>query len=261
MSPVLDISRMQSILVYNRLNNDDTGENQPTGGNLVNKYISKVVTLADGQDAEDLLVKITAYKPINSDVKVWMKIKNGEEGGLFSQNPWIEMTTTNRGTSSSANKQDFKEIDFTVPEAYKIANGIIQYIENATNIIANTTGFNAAANSILITSASSIFTANQQVYYSVPPGGTPIASLTANTYYYIKTVNSTAITLSSTSTSGAHTEIDITDFRVDPIAQIHTIGGEVYETYKQYSIKIGLMGTDSSNPPRVGDLRAIALQL
>ena len=257
-SPVLDISRMQSILVYNRLNNDDTGENQPSGGNLVNKYISKVVTLADGQDAEDLLVKITAYKPINSNIKVWMKIKSGEEGGLFSRNPWIEMTTTNIGTSSSANKQDFKEFDFTVPDAYKIANGVIQYIKNATNITANTTGVNQAANSILIASASSIFTADQEVYYSVPPGGTPIAGLTANTYYFVKTVSSTAITLSSTK-GGA--EIDITDFRVDPIAQIHTIGGEVYETYKQYSIKIGLMGTDTSNPPRVGDLRAIALQL
>ena len=257
-SPVLDISRMQSILVYNRLNNDDTGEDKPAGGNLINKYISKIITLADGQDAEDLLVKVTAYKPINSDVKVWMKIKNGEEGGLFSQNPWIEMTTTNRGTSSSANKQDFKEIDFTIPEAYKNVNGIVQYIENATNITANTTGFNAAANSILITSASSIFTVNQEVYYSVPPGGTPITPLTANTYYYVKTVNSTAITLSSTSGGSM---IDITDFRTDVNAEIHTIGGEVYETYKQYSIKIGLMGTDSSNPPRVGDLRAIALQL
>jgi hypothetical protein len=257
-SPVLDISRMQSILVYNRLNNDDTGEDQPSGGNLLNKYISKVVTLADGQDAEDLLVKITAYKPINSNVKVWMKIKNGEEGGLFSRNPWIEMTTTNIGTSSSANKQDFKEFDFVVPDVYKNANGVIQYIKNATNITANTTGFNASANSILIANANSIFTVDQEVYYSVPPFGTPIAPLTSNTYFFVKTVNSTAITLSSTK-GGA--EIDITDFRLDPAAQIHTIGGEVYETYKQYSIKIGLMGTDSSNPPRVGDLRAIALQL
>lgn len=257
-SPVLDISRMQSILVYNRLNNDDTGEDQPSGGNLINKYISKVVTLADGQDAEDLLVKVSAYKPINSDVKVWMKIKNGEDGGVFSQNPWIEMTTTNRATSSSANKQDFIEIDFVVPDAYKIANGIIQYIKNETSITANTTGVNAAANSILITNASSIFTANQEVYYAVPPGGTPIAPLTANTYYYVKTVNTTAITLSSTE---GGSQIDITDFRVDANAEIHTIGGEVYETYKQYSIKIGLLGTDSSDPPRVGDLRAIALQL
>jgi hypothetical protein len=257
-SPVLDISRMQSILVYNTLNNDDTGEDQPSGGNLLNKYISKPVTLADGQDAEDLLVKLTAYKPINSDVKVWMKIRSREDGAKIAQNPWIEMSTNNRATSSSVNKQNFKELDFTVPENYKNVSGVIQYIKNATNITANTTGVNEAANSILIASASSIFTADQKVYYSVPPGGTPIAGLTANTYYFVKTVNSTAITLSETK-SGS--QIDITDFRVDPIAQIHTIGGEVYETYKNFSIKIGLMGTDTSNPPRVGDLRALALQL
>jgi hypothetical protein len=249
---------MQSILVYNTLNNDDTGEDQPSGGNLLNKYISKPVTLADGQDAEDLLVKLTAYKPINSDVKVWMKIRSGEDGAKIAQNPWIEMSTNNRATSSSANKQNFKELDFTVPENYKNVSGIIQYIKNATNITANTTGVNEAANSILIASASSIFTADQEVYYSVPPGGTPIAGLTANTYYFVKTVNSTAITLSGTK-SGS--EIDITDFRVDSNAQIHTIGGEVYETYKNFSIKIGLMGTDTSKPPRVGDLRVIALQL
>ena len=253
-SPVLDISRMQSIFVHNRLNNDATGEDQPSGGNLVNKYISKIVTLADGQDAEDLLVKVSAYKPINSDVKVWMKISSGEDGALFSQNPWIEMTTTNKATSSSANKQDFIEIDFVVPDAYKNGNGVIQYIKNSVNI----TGINAAANSISITNASSIFTANQEVYYAVPPGGTPIAPLTSNTYFFVKTVNSTAITLSSTK-GGA--QIDITDPRVDDNPEIHTIGGEVYGTYKQYSVKIGLLGTDSSDPPRVGDLRAIALQL
>jgi hypothetical protein len=257
-SPVFDISRMQSILVYNRLNNDSTGEDQPTGGGLINKYISKVVTLADGQDAEDLLVKLTAYKPVGSDVKVWMKVRNDEDGEAFIRNPWIEMQTNRRLFSSSANKQDFVELEYNVPSAYKNGNGVLQYIKNATSVIANTDGVSAAANSILITGANTIFTANQEVYYAVPPGGTPIAPLTANTYYYIDTTNSTAITLKATQ-SGSR--INITDFRIDSNAEIHTIGGEVYESYKQYSVKIGLMGTDTSSPPRVGDLRAIALQM
>jgi hypothetical protein len=74
----------------------------------------------------------------------------------------------------------------------------------------------------------------------------------------VDTVNSTAITLKSTP-SGSR--INITDFRTDANAEIHTIGGEVYTSYKQYSVKIGLVGTDTSSPPRVGDLRAIALQM
>lgn len=253
-SPVVDIGRFQSITVYNRLNNDITNEDQPSGGNLINKYISKAVTLADGQDAEDLLVKLSVYRPVNSDVKVWMKVKNDEDGEIFSRNNWILMDYNTSVFSSSANKNDFKEIDYTVPANYKDANGVIQYIKNSTAI----DGTDAASNSVFVTNADTIFTANQQVYYSVPPGETPIAPLTANTYYYVDTVNSTAITLKETE---GGSQISITEFRANTDVQTHTIGGEVYSGYKRYSVKVGLMGTDSAKPPRVGDLRAIALQL
>ena len=37
--------------------------------------------------------------------------------------------------------------------------------------------------------------------------------------------------------------------------------GNRYIGYKQFAIKIGLVGTDSAIVPRVGDLRAIALQM
>lgn len=253
-SPVIDTGRFQSLAVFNRLNNDITGEDAPSGGNLINKYISKPVTLDDGQDAEDLLVKLTVYKPIESDVKVWMKIKNDEDGEIFSRNDWILMDYNTSVFSSSANKNDFKEIDYTVPTNYKDANGVIQYIKNSTAV----DGVSASTNSVFIANADTIFTANQQVYYSVPPGEAPIAPLTANTYYYVDTVNSTAITLKETDIGS---QIDITEFRANTDVQTHTIGGEVYSGYKKYSIKIGLMGTNSANPPRVGDLRAIALQI
>ena len=149
-------------------------------------------------------------------------------------------------------------MDYTVPAKYKNANGVIQYIKGATEFNANTTAVNAAANSILLTAANTIFTANDEVYYSVLPGGTAITPLTANTYYYIDTANSTAITLKTTP---GGSQIDITDFRTDANAEIHSIGGDVFTSYKQYSVKIGLKGTNSAKPPRVGDLRVIALQL
>jgi len=253
-SPVIDISRFQSLTVFNRLNNDTTGENAASGGNLINKYISKPVILADGQDAEDLLVKLTAYKPVNSDVKVWMKIRNDEDGEVFNRNSWVEMSYSNTVFSSDANKFDFRELDYTVPTNYKNGNGVIQYIKNSTAA----EGVGAAANSIYITDADTIFSANQQVFYAVPPEETPIAPLTANTYYFVDTVNSTAITLKETA---GGSQINITEFRANSEITTHTIGGEVYEGFKQYSVKVGLMGTDSAKPPRVGDLRAIALQL
>lgn len=170
-SPVVDVNRANMVLVHNLINNDATGE-EGVGGSLINKYISKQVILADGQDAEDLLVLLTAYRPTNSDIKVWMKIQNNQDTGtLFSNRPWIEMERSSDQYSSSANLGDFKEFSFKVPAAYltdenDIEQGIVQYQAN----------------------------------------------------------------------------------------------GATYTGFKRFAIKIGLMGTNSALVPRVGDLRAIALQ-
>ena len=257
-SPVIDVSRFQSVFVHNIINNDTTGEANSSGGNLLNRYISKPVTLADGQDAEDLIVKLTAYKPPQSDVKVWVKLRNDEDGEQFNENKWFELDYANNFFSSEANKDDFVDLDYTIPANYKNGNGVIQYIKTPTSFNVNSTFVNASANAILIAGANSIFAANDEVFYAVPPGGTPIAPLTANTYYYIDTSNSTAITLKS---APGDSQIDITDFRTDASPETHSIGGDVFTGFKQYSVKIGLVGTNSAKPPRVGDLRVIALQL
>lgn len=257
-SPVLNLARAQSILVHNIINNDATNEDQPSGGNLLNKYISKITTLADGQDAEDLIVNLTAFRPIGTDVKVWAKMKPDEDVSVFRQQDWIELEASANVFSSSTSDTDFKELNYNIPSVYKDGNSVFQYVKNATPIVANTTGFDIVNNAILIANADTIFSANQQVYYMVPPGGTPLTPLAANTAYYVDTVNSSAITLKA---SYGGSTIDITDFRTDAEPEAHTIGGDVYSGFKQFSIKIGLMGEDSANPPRVGDLRVIALQV
>lgn len=166
-SPVIDSTRANAIYVHNIINDPVATigtELQPSGGDVINKYISKTVTLADGQDAEDLVVKLSAYRPPGSTVRVWMKVKNAQDGTPFEQRPWIEMNFSDV-FSSKANKNNFVEITYTVDPAY-LNNGIVEYIS----------------------------------------------------------------------------------------------GGIAYTGFKQFAIKIGLLGTDSAIVPRVGDLRAIALQ-
>lgn len=167
-SPVIDMTRINGVYVHNLINNDATGETEPSGGALINRYISKIVTLADKQDAEDLLVTLTAYRPPNSEVKVWVKIKHAEDGQLIDDKEWIELEPQNDQVSSLVNKSDFKEIEFKFPEAMMIGTGdAVRYTANGNN----------------------------------------------------------------------------------------------FSGFKQFMVKIGLMGTNSAIPPKVGDLRAIALQL
>lgn len=126
LSPAIDVSRANAIYVHNLINNDSTGEaNAPSGGNALNKYISKMVTLADGQDAEDVVVRLTAYRPPNSTVKVYYKIKHEEDGDLFDEKNWIEMEGPDT-YSAKANRYNYIDMDFAVPAA-QLTSGVTTY--------------------------------------------------------------------------------------------------------------------------------------
>lgn len=133
LSPVLDVGRTQTILVNNIINNSNTNETLASGGDTLNKYISKVVTLAQGQDAEDINVFLTAYRPPNTDIKVYVRILNAEDSGSIDDRSWIEMETTSTGIYSSlADRNDFKDFKYTLPASVLTGTingttGIVQY--------------------------------------------------------------------------------------------------------------------------------------
>jgi hypothetical protein len=177
---------MSATTVLNLINsNTDIGSSEDfviSGGRAKARYISKKVVLADGQEAEDLRVYLTAYKPSGSDVHVYYKVLNGEDSDTFDQSRWIPMQrvtsegfTANAVYSSSSNRNDFLELVYDVPQ---YSNGY---------------------------------------------------------------------------RSGANTSNDnILEYR--NTARARFVG------FKYFAVKIVLVNQNSSNPPRVKDLRAIALQ-
>lgn len=129
-SPVVDVARCSSVFVHNIINNYDLYEDNVSGGYLKNKYISKIVTLAEKQDAEDLIVRLSAYRPPGTDIKVWFKILHNEDSVTIDQRPWIEMDYNEDLFSSKADRNDYKESTYSVPDKYKDSNGIICYESN-----------------------------------------------------------------------------------------------------------------------------------
>jgi hypothetical protein len=129
-SPVVDLSIANAIYVRNLINSDATGENNKSGGNLINKYISKIVTLAEGQDAEELLVYLTVYKPATTDVKVWTKIKNIEDvSETFQNKPYYELVKVADVISSTVEKNDYVTLIYKIPDAMLTGPfGAVQYI-------------------------------------------------------------------------------------------------------------------------------------
>ena len=93
----------------------------------------------------------------------------------------------------------------------------------AINITANSAGFSNSTDTIVVSTANSIWQVGDRLYYSVPTGNTPIAPLTGNAYYYVSFANTSTIALSATS-GGAN--IDIVDTRVTASGETHTIQGD-----------------------------------
>jgi hypothetical protein len=121
LSPVIDISKTRTVYEDNLINSNTTYglEESSVGGELLNKYISKVITLADGQDAEDLNVYLTVYKPPSTNVLVWCKLLHRDDSDNIENSPWIPMELSgNEIYSSLTNREDFKEIKYVIPESY-----------------------------------------------------------------------------------------------------------------------------------------------
>jgi hypothetical protein len=96
-------------------------------GKLFNKYISQPIILAEGQDAEDIRVIITAYRPPPTDIKIWFKPRHSEDPDTLEVLPWIELEKSdNTVYSSLVNRNDFKEFNYVIPERYLSGNNYLQ---------------------------------------------------------------------------------------------------------------------------------------
>lgn len=132
----------ERVLVYNQSDNSFKGVVGNVSSNIVvksvgtgqllNKYINQPVVLATGQDAEDIRVICTAYRPPNSDIKVWVRFVHNEDSDSLRDRPWIEMEKLDNSVYSSlATDNDFKELTFNMPISSMTGpNGELQYVSS-----------------------------------------------------------------------------------------------------------------------------------
>lgn len=110
-------------------------ELQSSGGLSVAKYITRKVTLADGFNAGDLKVWISAYKPQGTDVLVYYKVENANDPDTFNNRPWLQMVQlTPSAATFSADKNDIVEYAYS---PFTTATNILYQAGGATYITFN----------------------------------------------------------------------------------------------------------------------------
>jgi hypothetical protein len=135
-TPFVDHEASNMIVYAYDINNDTTSETT-SSGNAASKYISKTVELAEGMDADDLKVFLTAYRPPGTDVEVYVRFKNEFDTRDFKEIEWTQLTkkAETDGFSSNANRDDFREIEYFVPTKTTFTNGGGAGLESTTGIL------------------------------------------------------------------------------------------------------------------------------
>lgn len=100
------------------------GEDQPSGGPALCRYITRRVTLADGFDAGDLRVYLTAYKPAEAEIYVYYKILSADDFDSFDNKPYQLMTVVSGYNGVSTNFNDLKEYTYAPGDNYMSYNRV-----------------------------------------------------------------------------------------------------------------------------------------
>ena len=118
-SPMIDLQRLSSTLVLNKINNLLTdeellSEEESNGGMAIARYVMKSVTLASDTPANKLFVAFTGMIPndvdANCSIRVYYKIYNSlkDAGSTFAQKKWVFLAQTGSKSNSETNYIDFE---------------------------------------------------------------------------------------------------------------------------------------------------------
>lgn len=160
LSPIVDLRRRSLFCIENIINNSVVDEHTRNGESLV-RYISKMITLAEGQDAEDIKVLLTGYRPAGTNIHCYAKILCADDPDNFYDKLWtkLEMVEGASVNSSSIDVNDFREFGFTFPSteqmqgtAYKnLGNsGIVEYRNDTGTIFV---GYKQFAIKVILTAS------------------------------------------------------------------------------------------------------------
>lgn len=270
-SPVLNEQFMNMFTykfnINNSINNEHTAD-----GNATAKYISKTIVLAEGQDSEDMKVYLTAFKPQDTDIAVYVKLLNSNDPESMYTKDWsyLEPLTPSTLISNASNPNDFIELEYGLPN-FPIAN-----VETLSSGTLYGGKFSSSNNSAVLTSANTVVNSHivaddvVRIYNPATPNNSLIAVVTASntSTITIDTVLNTDISLHSGFIS-ATTSLNVEKVTYKNAAFKNYLNSGVvryinnslgaYDTYKMFAFKIVLLSSNELYRPVVENIRGIAL--
>ena len=261
-SPYIKKDSLDLMTYYYLINSNTNATNEYLNtGNAEAKYISKRITLAEGQNAEDIRVYVTAFRPSGTDVRVFTKIKNVSDLESFDDKNWTELepvpVVDKNLFSNPSNKTDYVELEYKFRE-FPIGTqltGTVNTSSSSALVNGVSTGFNtdlAAGNLVKI--YSPLFPNNYHI-------GIVNNVVNDTSLYLTKAITNTnaigtglSIDKISTYKNQAFTNKDN-----DNVVRYYNSAGSEFDTYKTFAIKIVMVSDTEYIFPIIDNYRAVAL--
>ncbi len=301
LSPMVNVESMNMRAFTNYINNSATDENGRNGGDAYSRYISKRVTLADGQDAEDFKVYLDNKIPTTGSVKVYCKLINISDDADFLEDIyWNEMEVeqsppnlANEGWAEWLYKLPLKASGFGLN-----GSGILEYDVDRVGSIGVTssgpgytsapgvkiehsgTGYGATAVSVITggevtsidmldpgrgyTGGTITVTVGDQYENSTAYSvGDQIQADTANLYTCVTAGTSAVGGTGPTGVNPGITDGSAVFDYTSAAAVVGTVTTNTvtYSGFKKYAVKIVHLSSDTSKIPKTTNVRAYALQV
>jgi len=251
LSPVIDLARSSFIIQQNLINNTDTNENKIKNGSANAKYISKTVTLDDGQEAEDVQVFVDAQIPQDASIGVYIKAISEEDDGDFDNDLyWTEMELVETPKDNGLAQSKFVEYNYKIPDkgsapSTGLNSGVFEYDIYRVKTGTVTTAGSGYTSAPTLTWSGGTADTQAAGFATISAGAISSVVITNPGRYQATTVPTVTVTggggSSGAITSGTPT---LTTFK----------------NIKKFAIKIVFLAGNTSKTPKVRNLRAIALQ-
>jgi hypothetical protein len=135
-SPTVDNIRAMSTVYKNQIDSTKVIQYSDffNNGGAVSKYISKPVTLAPGQDASDLKLYMTAHRPANTDLRVFVKFLSSGDSETLNDKEWTPLNNNQDNYYTDVDESSVYEYQYTLP-----SNNIVNFTDYAAPFSSNLT--------------------------------------------------------------------------------------------------------------------------
>lgn len=240
------------------INFDYTNEHTNYGNAYARHIVSKVA-FQEERLAEDLVVYLTAYKPVNTDIQVYVRIHNSADPDAFDDKDWTRLDQTDAVGAFSSSVDDTDLIEFTYgfpsyPNSDIIQTGTVTTVLNEANVNLNSGTYDGAivANTIV------------KLYDPLFP----------NNYIIdvVETVHSTTNiqlrnNVANNNVVGSTIKLEKIGFEQQAfkylsnnnVVRYYNEDKVLFTRYDTFQIKVILLGENDKKVPKIDDIRGIAV--